>query len=77
MKKLEAEAEATRMLVETEGRKAFVLIASIAGDDMFLTRAISADTTRRDGRSWIAALNRERERIAKLIGIDPDSVEAV
>lgn len=75
MTNLEQEAETAKMMVEADGRRAFVLIASIDGDHTTMTRSISDGTTKRDAISWIGALNRERERIAALIGIDPDSIE--
>lgn len=75
MTNLEQEAEAARMMVESAGKKAFVLIAEIEGDAVSLTRAISADTTKREGMAWIGALNRERERVGRLLNIDPDDVE--
>ena len=62
-------------MVEEAGKKAFVLIAEIDGDSASMTRAISEGTTKREAKAWIGALNRERERVAKLIGVDPDEVE--
>lgn len=71
---LEEEAHTARMMVEASGKKAFVLIAEINGNEFSVTRSISDGTTRNDGAGWIAALNRERDRIGKLLGVDPDSV---
>jgi len=51
------------------------LIAEIKRDEVSLVRAISEGTTKREAISWIAALNRERDRIAKLIGVNPDDYE--
>ena len=75
MTNLEQEAETARMMVEGAGKRAFVLIAEVEGDHVSLTRAISGGTTRREGVAWIGALNRERARVAKLIGVNPDSIE--
>lgn len=74
MTNLEQEAETARMMVEASGKKAFVLIAEVEGDGAHMTRAISVGTTKREGMAWLGALNRERDRIGKLIGVDPDSV---
>lgn len=74
MTNLEQEAETARMMVEAGGKKAFVLIAEVQGAEVNLTRAISQGTTKREGMAWIGALNRERERIGRLIGVDPDSI---
>jgi hypothetical protein len=74
MTNLEQEAGAARMMVEAAGKRAFVLIAEVEGDRAALTRAISEGTTKREGMTWIGALNRERERVAKLIGVDPDGI---
>ena len=75
MTNLEQEAEAARIMVEAAGKKAFVLIAEITGAKVSLTRAISQGTTKREGVAWIGALNRERERVGRLLGIDPDEIE--
>lgn len=72
MTAIEQEAQTARLMIEAGGRKAFVLIAEIDGDRVSLSRAISEGTTKREGISWIAALNRERDRVAKLIGVNPD-----
>ena len=74
MSNLEQEAETACMMVEASGKKAFVLIAEVQGAEVSLTRAISKGTTKREGMAWIGALNRERERIGRLIGVDPDSI---
>lgn len=75
MTNLEQEAEAARMMVEAAGKRAFVLIAEVQGDRASMTRSISEGTTKREGMAWIGALNRERQRVAKLIGVDPDDIE--
>jgi hypothetical protein len=75
MTNLEQEAETARMMVEVAGKRAFVLIAEVQGDHVSLTRAISQGTTKREGMAWIGALNRERDRVAKLIGVDPDFIK--
>jgi len=75
MTPLEQEAEPAKLMVEASGKRAFVLIAEIKRDEVSLVRAISEGTTKREAISWIAALNRERDRIAKLIGVNPDDYE--
>ncbi len=75
MTNMEQEAQTAKMMVEAGGKKAFVLIAELNGDTARMTRAISDHTTRREAKLWIGALNRERERVAKLIGVDPDDVD--
>jgi len=74
MTNLQQEAETARMMVEASGKRAFVLIAEIEGDAASLTRAISEGTTKREGMAWIGALNRERERVGRLLNIDPDDI---
>lgn len=74
MTNLEQEAETARMMVEAAGKRAFVLIAEIEGEAVSLTRAISKGTTKREGMAWIGALNRERERVGRLLNIDPDDI---
>lgn len=74
MTNLEQEAQTARIMVEAAGKRAFVLIAEIQGDRASLVRAVSEGTTKREGMAWIGALNRERDRIAKLLGVDPDTI---
>lgn len=72
---LEQEAETAKMMVEQEGGKAFVLIASVrpdmvratASQEIRVVRGISKDTTRVDALAWIEVLQREIERVGKLI----------
>lgn len=75
MTNLEQEAHTARMMIEAGGKKAFVLIAEIQGDSAVMTRAISDGTSKKEALSWIGALNRERERVGKLIGVDPNIVK--
>lgn len=72
---LDQEAAATRMIVEAGGEKTFVLIGAVQGDSVRLTCAVSKGVTPRDVEVWLGALNHERERIAGILGIHPDSIE--
>lgn len=74
MTNLEQEAETARMMIEASGKRAYVLVVEVDGESAAMTRAVSSNTTKRDAVSIIGALNRERERVGRLIGLDPDSV---
>jgi hypothetical protein len=75
MTNLEQEAEAACMMVAAGGKRAFVLIAEAQGNHVSVTRAISEGVTKREGVAWIGALNRERARVGKLLGLDPDDIQ--
>jgi hypothetical protein len=70
---LEQELEATRVLVEAQGRK--VLIVGIATDHHqnglsggLISRSVSAGISRKDARIFVAGLEREIARLKKLLG---------
>lgn len=70
-KNFEEQVIAARMLTEVEGSKVLIVGISAGGaDEGLLTRSVSAGTSKRHARIFIAGLEREIARIRMLIGED-------